>query len=93
MHVVDAVVSHKVNNPTGAWPNEMRAETAAGYCDEPSVEAFLAKVKRGVYPSACRQRGMLPKWHRFKLDQAIARRHGLLLPDASLPAEDAAELI
>jgi hypothetical protein len=24
----------------------MRAETAAGYCDEPSVDAFLAKVQR-----------------------------------------------
>ena len=72
---------------------EMRAETAAAYCDEPSVEAFLAKVRRGVYPSPCRQRGILPKWHRSKLDQAIARRHRLLLLDAGLTTEDVAELI
>lgn len=81
-----------VNYPTGAWPNEMRAETAAAYCDEPSVEAFLSKVKQGVYPSPCRQHGILPKWHRFRLDEAIARRHGLLVAN-SLLAEDAVELI
>jgi hypothetical protein len=82
-----------VNYPTEAWPNEMRAETAAAYCDEPSVEAFLSKVKRGLYPCACRQSGMLPKWHRSKLNQVIDRRHGLLVADAPLLDEDAAELI
>jgi hypothetical protein len=71
----------------------MRAETAAAYCDDPSVEAFLAKVKLGVYPSPCRQSGTLPKWHRAKLDQTIAHRHGLVVHDASLPTEDVAELI
>jgi hypothetical protein len=86
-------MTRKVHYPTGAWPTEMRAETAAAYCDEPSPKAFLSKVKRGVYPSPCRQRGMLPKWHRFKLDQAIAHRHGLMIPDASLPAEDAVDVI
>jgi hypothetical protein len=54
----------------------MRAETAAAYCDEPSVEAFLLKVDRAIYSLPCRQRGSLPKWHRFRLDQDIARRHG-----------------
>ena len=83
-----------VNYPGGTWPTEMRAETAAAYCDEPSVEAFLSKVKRGAYPNPCRQRGMLPKWHRSKLDEAIARRHGLLLASSdNLLAEDAVELI
>jgi hypothetical protein len=70
----------------------MRGETAAAYCDEPSVEAFLSKVKQGVYPSPRRQHGILPKWHRAKLDEAIARRHGLLMT-GDLLAEDAAELI
>jgi len=70
----------------------MRAETAAGYCDEPSVEAFLAKVERGVYGRPRRERGCLPKWHRFKLDQDIARRHGLAM-ERMLLAEDVAELI
>ena len=85
-------MSRKVNYPSGAWPTEMRAETAAGYCDEPSVEAFHSKVKTGVYPRPCQQQGILPKWHRAKLDEAIAIRHGLL-PDAGLLAEDVAGLI
>jgi hypothetical protein len=63
--------------PVGAWPLEMRAERAAAYCDEPSVEAFLAKVSRGLYPGPTREKGSLPKWHRYKLDASIARRHGL----------------
>ena len=84
-------MSRKVNYPTGAWPTEMRGETAAAYCDEPSVDAFLSKVKLGIYPNPCRQIGMLPKWHRAKLDETIALRHGLL-PSASL-AEDLTELI
>jgi hypothetical protein len=63
--------------PVGAWPLEMRAETAAAYCDEPSVEAFLTKVSRGLYPPPRREKGSLPKWHRHKLDVSIARRHGL----------------
>ena len=70
---------------------EMRGDTAAGYCDEPSVEAFISKVKLGIYPNPCRQIGVFPKWHRAKLDEAIARRHGLLL-SASL-AEDLTDLI
>jgi len=85
-------MSRRVNYPNGAWPTEMRAETAAAFCDEPSVEAFLLKVRQGVYPKPCRQHGMLPKWHRAKLDEAIALRHGLL-PVGGLVAEDVAELI
>jgi hypothetical protein len=86
-----ARITPKVNHFGGTWPIEMRAETAAAYCDEPSVEAFLSKVKRGAYPSPCRQRGMLPKWHRAKLDEAIALRHGLILDQ--LLTEDVAGLI
>jgi hypothetical protein len=86
-------MSRMVNYPNGAWPSEMRAETAAAYCDEPSVEAFLSKVKQGIYSPPCRQRGMLPKWHRHKLDEDIARRHGLLVAPSQLLAEDAVELI
>ena len=43
-------MARAVAPPLGSWPLEMRAETAAAYCDEPSVEAFLAKVARGIYP-------------------------------------------
>jgi hypothetical protein len=78
--------------PPGAWPLEMRAETAAAYCDEPSVEAFLAKVARGDYAQPARAKGWLPKWHRIKLDRDIARRHGLRFEGPALP-EDVAELI
>ena len=63
--------------PSGSWPMEMRAETAAAYCDEPSIPAFLGKVDRGIYSAPARHKGCLPKWHRRKLDQDIARRHGL----------------
>ena len=69
---------------------EMRAEKAAAYCDEPSVEAFLAKVERGIYCRPIRERGSQPKWHRHKLDRDISRRHGLR---ADGPPEDATELI
>jgi hypothetical protein len=59
----------------------MRAETAAAYCDEPSVEAFLAKVERGIYPQPARRQGCLPKWHRAKLDHEIGRRHNIETPN------------
>jgi hypothetical protein len=69
----------------------MRAEHAAAYCDEPSVQAFLAKVSRGTYPRPTREKGSLPKWHRYKLDASIARRHGLRHDRQDV--EDAAALI
>jgi hypothetical protein len=69
----------------------MTAEYAAGYCGEPSVDAFLAKVAKGFYPQPVRCKGALPKWHRHKLDTAIARRHGLQPNQPEV--EDAAALI
>jgi hypothetical protein len=74
------------------WPREMRAETAAAYCDEPSVNSFLAKVQKGTYSQPAREPGCLPKWHRSKLDLDIARRHGLRV-DASEVVEDVMGLI
>jgi hypothetical protein len=78
--------------PPGSWPLEMRAERAAAYCDEASVEAFLTKVERGIYSKPNRDRGCLPKWHRLKLDGDIAKRHGLRFDNVSL-AEDVTDLI
>ena len=69
-------MARQVAYPPGSWPREMSADLAAGYCGEPSVEAFLAKVPK-VYPEPTRAPGVLPKWHRRKLDQAIDQRHGL----------------
>jgi hypothetical protein len=84
-------MSRAVSIPHGSWPLEMRAEQAAGYVGEPSVEAFLKKVPK-IYSEPTRAKGSLPKWHRAKLDRDVARRHGLQLPGPPL-AEDAADLI
>ncbi len=85
-------MARPVVTPVGSWPLEMRAETAAAYCDEPSVDAFLTKVRRGVYSGPTREKNCLPKWHRWKLDKDIARRHGLRFDNVAL-VEDATELI
>jgi hypothetical protein len=78
--------------PSGSWPLEMRSETAAAYVDEPSVEAFLDKVHRGVYSAPTKEKGCLPKWHRHKLDKDVALRHALSFGNLAL-VEDASELI
>lgn len=85
-------MSRAVSIPQGSWPLEMRAETAAAYVDEPSVEAFLRKVPE-FYSEPTRAKGSLPKWHRWKLDRDKARRHGLQLQDNPSVTEDAADLI
>jgi hypothetical protein len=84
-------MSRAVAIPHGSWPLEMRAQTAAAYCDEPSVNAFLSKVAKGFYPPPVRSKGALPKWHRSKLDAKIAQRHGLQVVGSV--AEDVTELI
>jgi hypothetical protein len=84
--------ARKASGPNGAWPQEMRAATAAAYCDEPSVDAFMAKVQRGIYSAPIRVKGCLPKWHRAKLDRDIARRHGLR-HDEPVVAENVEDLI
>lgn len=86
-------MSRAAVHPHGSWPIEMRAETAAAYADEPSVEAFMAKVNLGIYPQPTRQAKCLPKWHRIKLDDAIARRHGLVGTAGGDVVDDAATLI
>lgn len=77
-------MARAVHFPPGAWPLEMRAATAAGFCDEPSVEAFLRKVEAGQYPQPARVDGSHPKWHRARLEEAIARRHGLRIDSAPI---------
>jgi hypothetical protein len=76
--------------PSGAWPEEMTSDLAAGFCGEPSVEAFLRKVDLGIYPQPRREQGTRDKWHISKLRAVVARRHGLR-PDVL--AEDIADLI
>jgi hypothetical protein len=86
-------MTHPVRYPAGGcWPPEMRSDMAAAYCDEGSVEAFLGKVAKGIYPNPQQTPACQPKWHRAKLDHAIARRHGLVLETAP-PGEDLTELV
>jgi hypothetical protein len=70
----------------------MQAATAAAYCDEPSVDAFLRKVAQGVYSQPCRARGTLRKWHREKLARDIARRHGIQCEEPTI-ADNVEDLI
>jgi hypothetical protein len=49
----------------------MRAEIAAGYCGEPTVEAFLKRVG-SEYPQPRIKEGRRMLWLRDDLDRAIA---------------------
>jgi hypothetical protein len=53
----------------------MRAETAAAYVDEESVESFRRKVGT-LYPLPVKVEGGRQKWLREDLDQAIDRLAG-----------------
>lgn len=57
--------------PAGSWPRRMRAEIAAGYCGEPTVEAFLKRVG-SEYPQPRIKEGRRMLWLRDDLDRAIA---------------------
>lgn len=59
----------KIHNP-GAWPRLMRAKTAAGYCDEKSVDAFRKSVGT-LYPLPHRIPGKGDRWLREELDSAL----------------------
>jgi hypothetical protein len=56
--------------PSGSWPRRMGADLAAGYCGEPTVDAFIKRVGREYpQPRVCQGRRRL--WLRDDLDQAI----------------------
>jgi hypothetical protein len=65
-------MARPVHNP-GQWPRFMRAETAAAYVDEVSVEAFLRKVPSVYPPPMTKRRGMRRKWDKLELDRATGR--------------------
>ncbi len=70
--------------PNGSWPRRMAADMAAGYCGEPTVDAFMKRVgvgKEYPLPRVCEGRRRL--WLRDDLDAAI-------LPFESAPIRDAA---
>ena len=59
----------------GVWPEQMQADMAAAFCDEPSVEAFRRKCG-SVYPEGNKLTGTL-KWHRAALELSLAKIHKL----------------
>lgn len=77
-------MSRSPQNP-GVWPRLMRAETAAAYVDEKSVEAFL-RGTGSLYPAAIVVSGKGARWLKEDLDAAIERLTGRLsvVPDASV---------
>ena len=57
--------------PPGCWPRRMTAEVAAGYCGEPSVDAFLSRIG-SEYPQPRVNEGRRRLWLKDDLDRAIA---------------------
>ena len=80
------IMSRKPRNP-GTWPHLMRAETAAAYCDEVSVEAFMRRVG-SVYSRPVFVAGRGKVWLKEHLADDIKR----LTPKAA-DFVDAAQLL
>jgi len=59
----------------GAWPEQMRAETAAAFCDEPSVDAFRRSVGT-LYPRPYKVPGKGDRWSKEELEAALTRLRG-----------------
>jgi hypothetical protein len=72
-----------IADPVGLLAATMCAELAAGYCGEPSVEAFIARVGN-EYPHPRINEGRRRLWLRDDLDKAI-------LPSDLAGERDAAE--
>ena len=72
--------------PAGSWPRRMPAAFAAGYCGEPSVEAFLKRVG-SEYPQPRVDDGRRRLWLRDDLDRAIG------VQSAELDIVDAAAVL
>ena len=69
------------------WPEFMRAETAAAFCDEKSVDAFLRSVGT-IWPEGVNVLGKGRRWRRVDLEKKIAELSGAL-PEV----EDAADVL
>jgi len=61
--------------PIGAWPRLMRAEHAAAYVDEKSVDTFRRAVGT-LYPHPIKVPGKGERWLKETLDQAIDKISG-----------------
>jgi hypothetical protein len=71
--------------PAGSWPRRMAADLAAGYCGEPTIDAFLKRVGR-EYPQPRVTDGRRRLWLRDDLDAAI------LPPELATPRDLAEDL-
>jgi hypothetical protein len=78
------MMSREKNEGRDRWPRLMRAPTAAAYCDERSVEAFLRGIP-STYPRPIKVSGKGHRWLKDDLDAAIERLTGrvALVKDAS----------
>jgi hypothetical protein len=56
--------------PAGSWPRRMSVDLAAGYCGEPTAEAFVSRVGK-EYPQPRVSEGRRRLWLRDDLDAAI----------------------
>ena len=68
-------MTRPTNTPGETWPRIMRAQTAAAYVDETSVESFLRGVG-SIYPSPTNISGKGKRWLREDLDRSIDRLTG-----------------
>jgi hypothetical protein len=68
----------------------MTAALAAGYCGEPTVDAFLSRVGMD-YPEPTVGRGRSGLWLKEAIDEALERRHRRASRKAAVP--DAADLL
>ena len=80
-------VGYQLASNSSSWPRLMRAETAAAYVDEKSVETFRRGVGK-LYPSPIKVAGKGYRWLREDLDQAIDRLRG-----RTVSVRDAAEVL
>lgn len=55
----------------GSWPALMHADMAAAYLDEPNSDAFLRKVRAGIYPGGVRLRQCHRRWRKADLDATL----------------------
>ena len=81
------IEAHSTDAPGRAWPELMRAATAAQYLDEPSLRTFRKRVGKD-YPKPIRVEGRGDLWRKRDLDGFIAG-----LRNAGRPALDAADVL
>jgi len=74
--------SRRSRIPEGSWPARMPVKLAAGYCGEPTVDAFMSRV--GIeYPQPRVNEGRRRLWLKADLDQAIGADDPRRVPDVA----------